>query len=299
VVQDSETVVCVKIEKLQHAQVGQSFSDVGGQLLYVPLNKTREFKAIPDPNAPFPYGKPVWGGTSGASGIGSTVTVTFYNLSSSKYDGKTVTAECGNTQTATVMVFTAMLRRNNAWSANNDLPDSAFVRSIFNGNRPAIGGPQPAIQPDPANPGQDIPARLTAVEIQADIIPAGLEFLPDYADYFGIRQRYNWTRTYTTANGVTGIIDSGTHMEETGSDNFLDRDGEGGGDTFFFFDSPGDYEATFQDYFQAIPTARSITFRQDFTTYVTYKTGNIGEALHWTITATATRNPDGTITYSP
>jgi hypothetical protein len=61
---------------------------------------------MPNPSGfSWPSGKPVWGGTSGASGTGSTKSVTFNTLSTGTYDYKTVTAECGNTKTANVIVY--------------------------------------------------------------------------------------------------------------------------------------------------------------------------------------------------
>lgn len=66
----------------------------------------RAFKAIKDPaGASWPSGKPVWGGSSGASGTGETKNVGFTTLSTSKTDYKTVTAECGNTVTVNVVCY--------------------------------------------------------------------------------------------------------------------------------------------------------------------------------------------------
>lgn len=74
--------------------------------LYVRKGTTVTFKAIPNPSgASWPSGKPVWGGSSGASGTGETTTVTFNTLSSTLSDYKTVTAECSNTITIYVIVF--------------------------------------------------------------------------------------------------------------------------------------------------------------------------------------------------
>ncbi|MDY7011783.1 MAG: hypothetical protein SVV80_13680, partial [Planctomycetota bacterium] len=95
---DSDTVTVVKVDKIQY-QSGENWIDVS-ETLYVSIGTTVTFKAIPDPAAAsWPGGKPVWGGTSGASGTGETKDVTFNAVGN-----KTVTAECGNTVTANVIV---------------------------------------------------------------------------------------------------------------------------------------------------------------------------------------------------
>lgn len=101
---DSITVTVVKVDEIQYNDPNTGWTDAS--TLYVHLGTTVQFKAIPDPcDASWPSGKPVWGGTSGASGTGSTTSVTFNLLSSSTSDYKTVTAECGNTVTVNVIVF--------------------------------------------------------------------------------------------------------------------------------------------------------------------------------------------------
>jgi len=101
----SDTVTVVAVDKIQYNDPDTGYTDVSGTL-YVNKGTTVTFKAIPDPpDASWPSGKPVWGGTSGASGTGETTNVTFNTLSSSTSDYKTVTAECGNTVTANVIVF--------------------------------------------------------------------------------------------------------------------------------------------------------------------------------------------------
>jgi hypothetical protein len=101
---DSITVVVVKVAKIQYNDPDSGWTDAG--TLYVHLGTTVQFKAIPDPGtAAWPSGKPVWGGTSGASGSGATTSVTFSTLSTSTSDYKTVTATCGNTVTVNVVVF--------------------------------------------------------------------------------------------------------------------------------------------------------------------------------------------------
>jgi hypothetical protein len=98
-------VIVVKIEKMQYRDPDRGFTDITS-VLYVHTGTTVEFKAITNPiNAPWPKEKPKWGGTTGASGTGPTIEVTFGTLSTNTSDYKTVTAECGNTVTANVVVF--------------------------------------------------------------------------------------------------------------------------------------------------------------------------------------------------
>ncbi len=89
--------------KLQY-ESGGSWIDVGATL-YALKGSSISFKAVPIPQVNWPGGKPVWGGTSGASGSGETKTVTFNALSASLTDSKTVTVTCGDTETAGVVVY--------------------------------------------------------------------------------------------------------------------------------------------------------------------------------------------------
>jgi hypothetical protein len=101
---DSITVVVVRVTKIQYYDPDSGWTDAG--TLHVHVGTTVQFKAIPDPGtAAWPSGKPVWGGTSGASGSSATTSVTFNQLSTSTTDYKTVTATCGNTGTVNVVVY--------------------------------------------------------------------------------------------------------------------------------------------------------------------------------------------------
>ncbi len=104
-----ETEYCevdvVKVDRIQYNDPDTGYTDISGTL-YVHKGTTVTFKALTDPNASvWPSGKPVWGGTAGASGTGSIEYVTFNTLSSSTSDTKTVTARCGDTETVNVVVY--------------------------------------------------------------------------------------------------------------------------------------------------------------------------------------------------
>jgi hypothetical protein len=96
----------VGVQNLQYLQPGSGYVTVSGTL-YVLLGYSVIFQAVPNPNGSgFPSGQPVWSGSSGASGTGSTCSVSFNTLSTSTSDYQTVTATCGNTYaTANVIVF--------------------------------------------------------------------------------------------------------------------------------------------------------------------------------------------------
>jgi hypothetical protein len=92
------------LEKLQWYDDG-TWTDVSGTM-YVTQGTQVTFRAVRDnPYVQWPAGKPAWSGSSGASGTGVTKTVTFNALSSDLTDYKTVTAECGNSKTANVVVY--------------------------------------------------------------------------------------------------------------------------------------------------------------------------------------------------
>jgi hypothetical protein len=96
----------VEVSGLQYKFAGGSYKDITGTL-YVAKGETVTFMAVRYPaSAPsWPPSKPVWGGTSGASGTGGTTSVTFDTASSSTTDYKTVTASnCGSTVTCNVVV---------------------------------------------------------------------------------------------------------------------------------------------------------------------------------------------------
>jgi hypothetical protein len=103
----SANVAAVQVLKIQYLQPGPSgtWQDVSGTL-YVPAGLTISFKAFPDPpGAPWPSGKPVWSGTSGASGSGETTTVPFIAVAANVGDTKTVIATCGNQKVATTLTY--------------------------------------------------------------------------------------------------------------------------------------------------------------------------------------------------
>jgi len=106
----SGVVSIVKVDWIQYDDPDTGWTNIQpfpSFALYVRKGTTVTFKATPEPDgASWPSGKPVWGGTAGASGTGSTESVTFNTLSSSTSDYKTVTAEdCGSTVTIYVVVF--------------------------------------------------------------------------------------------------------------------------------------------------------------------------------------------------
>ncbi len=94
-----------RVQKIQYKTPGtSSYVDVTGTL-YVLKGTTVEFKAIPDTGA-FPSGKPVWSGSSGATGSGQTKSVTFDTVSSSTSNFKTVVATARNLSvTVNVIVY--------------------------------------------------------------------------------------------------------------------------------------------------------------------------------------------------
>lgn len=100
---DAEVNV-VKVDKVQYEEPGGAWNDISGTL-YVLKGSSVTFKAVPDPVVSWPSGKPVWGGTSGASGSDETKVVTFNTLSSTTTDYKTLTTICGNTNTVNIVVY--------------------------------------------------------------------------------------------------------------------------------------------------------------------------------------------------
>ena len=92
------------VDRIQY-QSGNTFVDITGTL-YVLKDTPVTFKAVPNPaTATFASGQPVWSGTSGATGTGETVSVTFSTVSTSLTNFKTVIATAGNSVTVNVVVY--------------------------------------------------------------------------------------------------------------------------------------------------------------------------------------------------
>jgi hypothetical protein len=99
----SRTVTIVEVSKIQYLDPDTGYTDITGTL-YVCVGTIVTFKAIPNPSG-VSWPGAVWDGTCGASGSGEIAYVKFDTLSSSTTDCNTVTATCGNTVTAYVIVF--------------------------------------------------------------------------------------------------------------------------------------------------------------------------------------------------
>ena len=102
---DKVKITVVEVGKIQYKIGTGTYADVPDPLVIF-KGTAVDFKAIISPSgANWPLGKPVWGGTSGASGAYETTSITFNTVSTTSADYKTVTAECGNTLTANVLTL--------------------------------------------------------------------------------------------------------------------------------------------------------------------------------------------------
>ena len=165
------TVTVVSVQKIQYNDRDNGWTDITGTL-YAHKDGQIEFKAIKSPeNASWPDGKPVWGGTSGASGTGETKTVTFNTVSSSSTDYKTVTTECGNTVSVNVIVCEVEVT-DIKFDHNDSSPSHYDALNIRENNSTDIN------VPEWVNGGQNKPAAyiksLSDVDIKArfSITPA-------------------------------------------------------------------------------------------------------------------------------
>jgi hypothetical protein len=115
--------VVAGVGKIQY-QSDSNYVDISGTL-YVLKGTSVTFKGVPNPsNASFASGKPVWTGSSGASGTGETTSVTFNNASSSASDNKTVIATSGNSVTVNVIVY----ELNGVLTPANDFAGRSHIR---------------------------------------------------------------------------------------------------------------------------------------------------------------------------
>lgn len=98
--------VAVRFPEVQVVRHKERLGATPADPMYVFLTTTVTFKVVAaDSNSPCADASISWGGTSGASGTGASITVTFGNASSPPTDYKTVTATCGNTVTVNVVVY--------------------------------------------------------------------------------------------------------------------------------------------------------------------------------------------------
>jgi len=102
--------VIPRVDKIQY-QDGNSYVDISGTL-FILKGTSVTFKAAPNPkNGTWPAGNPVWSGNSGASGTGSTTTVTFNSTSASISDYKAITASSGNSSVSVFAIVYELMRR--------------------------------------------------------------------------------------------------------------------------------------------------------------------------------------------
>ena len=96
------------IQKVQYQEPDSStFIDITSTL-FVLKDSSVTFKAVPNPDTEtFPSGQPTWSGTSGTTGSGQTISITFNTTSSSSSDYKTVivSTTAGTTVTVNVIVY--------------------------------------------------------------------------------------------------------------------------------------------------------------------------------------------------
>ncbi len=98
------SATAVGISKLQYKIGNSEFIDVPNPIGML-KDEQISIKAIPTPSdASFPSGKPEWGGTANLSGSSDTASGTLSDVSTSDQDFKTVTAKCGNTVSANIIV---------------------------------------------------------------------------------------------------------------------------------------------------------------------------------------------------
>jgi hypothetical protein len=102
--QDKIKLTVVGVDKIEYKIGLDDYQDCPSPLA-VAKGADVTFRAIKKPSwAPWPAGKPVWSGSSGASGTGEEKEVAFDITSSSPTDYKVVQAECGNAVSVNVVV---------------------------------------------------------------------------------------------------------------------------------------------------------------------------------------------------
>ena len=102
--EDTINATVVQVDKIQYKIGSDAYQDCPSTLV-VAKGADVKFKAIKNPSsAQWPSGKPVWSGSSGASGTGEEEEVAFDTASSNPTDYKVVQVECGNTVSVNVVV---------------------------------------------------------------------------------------------------------------------------------------------------------------------------------------------------
>jgi len=133
-------VYVVEVDKIQYKIGSDAYQDapVPPSSLVVAKGADVTFKAIKTPSsATWPDGKPVWSGSSGASGTGEEKEVAFDVASSSPTDYKVVNAECGNTVSVNVVVVDLSALEINA---NRTSAPSESSYPVNSGEHIELGG---------------------------------------------------------------------------------------------------------------------------------------------------------------
>ena len=124
--------VAVEFVVLENGQIGVRALEVNGKIVgtgatvYLCAGQEATIRALPAPeDAQWPAGKPVWGGTAGATGTGGSVSITLPEPAASKDAAVTVTAECGNTVSVDLVPYAL----EGVYKPEDDFPDRSRERA--------------------------------------------------------------------------------------------------------------------------------------------------------------------------
>ncbi|MCP4583659.1 MAG: transglutaminase domain-containing protein [candidate division Zixibacteria bacterium] len=125
---DEITVAILEVDKIQYEYPAGTWNDISETSpLYVLQGSMVNFKAVPEPEVPWPDDMPHWGGSSGANGTGEIIAVTFNFTSSSLTDYKTVTAMCEDDGTPIITQVTTNAIVYNINESLSLVPDDNFT----------------------------------------------------------------------------------------------------------------------------------------------------------------------------
>ncbi|MFO7869949.1 MAG: hypothetical protein R6V03_00755, partial [Kiritimatiellia bacterium] len=217
---DVDTVNVVTVDEIHYHMESMTFWEIMPDPLYVIKNEVVDFRAVPEPkDVNFPAGAPVWSGTSGVKGTGPESTVLFDTLSRHSEDYKTVSATCGYTIIANVIV--------NEWNVlevANTLDFGSFVYAISDrtGGLAWTGAVNTLIEKlarFPVN-GSDGSSAADLVGDLAGVVGAlagaTYERTPAQAEPPGGEMEYE-TKIPATIPSVEGTLSKETHYESTES----------------------------------------------------------------------------------
>ena len=250
-------------------------------------------------------GSPYVAGTDGRSGRSSGSRVDAHSVDNGEVKvTASLSASCAannpnTTWTYSAQIVSVSLQHSNSWSPENPYPDAAANDPDVN-QVPPYGVPfeLPRVL-DENGIVINEPKLVTFSELRADLSPAGVGAYIT-GNPWNIKNSYDVVVEAFNRDGT--FAESEQLVTNEQDPDFPDSNIAiaNGGDTIFVMDIPGLAATGIQSLLNSRPQnpLGSVTVIHYFTTQLTYQGKKVGPIIHWQTIITATRNANGTVSYS-